>query len=393
MNEASATFTLDKASTTKFYPIRYAAQVNHTDFNPGPSYGLFLTDRSILSAHTLQTVPRGSSSASRDIFIYFSNGKPLLNRECWLTPRDAWTKGYDWRKADFGRKFDNGSVLYASSSVYVLSDVKGVPVREMAVTYLSVPDKAEELLKMRLEVQFEDGTFFRGTFTGPLEEALPRLAKPLKPGFDLYPLPSNRNSSDGSRLPRRSHAKKPVIYLYPPATKKVRVELDYKGNLAATYPKYDPAIKGWSVTARPDGTLVNDADGKEYSYLFWEGKSYDFPIDTSEGFVVKGSDTARFLQTTLKQLGLTPKEYNEFIVYWLPKMQDNPYNFIRFAGREYTDLAPLTITPKPDSMLRVFMTYRPLQEPITVKKQALSSFHRHGFTVIEWGGSEISHSK
>jgi len=184
--------------------------------------------------------------------------------------------------------------------------------------------------------------------------------------------------------------KKPVIYLYPIVTGKVKVKLDYKGELDTTYPAYDPIIKGWSATAKPDGTLVNDADGKEYSYLFWEGKSYDFPIDTSEGFIVKGSDTAQFLQKTLKKLGLTPKEYNEFIVYWLPKMQNNPYNFIRFAGHEYTDTAPLTVTPKPDSMLRVFMIYRPLQKPVGVKEQVLPSFHRHGFAVIEWGGTQIS---
>ena len=139
-------------------------------------------------------------------------------------------------------------------------------------------------------------------------------------------------SPPGINLPHE----KPVIYLYPPVTEKVKVELEYKGGFRTTYPAYDSAIKGWSVTAKPDGTLVNDADGKEYSYLFWDGKSCDFPSDYNEGFVVKGSDTAKFLQETLGKLGLTPKEYNEFIVYWLPKMQDNPYNFIHFAGQEYT---------------------------------------------------------
>jgi hypothetical protein len=182
---------------------------------------------------------------------------------------------------------------------------------------------------------------------------------------------------------------KPVIYLYPRATEKVRVELEYKGRLHTTYPVYNPAIKGWSVTAHPDGTLVNDADGEQYSYLFWEGDNDGFPLNRSEGFVVKGADTAQFLQTTLAKLGLTPREYNEFIVFWLPRMQDNPYNFIRFAGSEYTQSAPLKITPRPDSMLRVFMFYQKLQTPVQVREQQLSSFRRHGFTVIEWGGTEI----
>ena len=88
-------------------------------------------------------------------------------------------------------------------------------------------------------------------------------------------------------------------------------------------------------------------------------------------------------------MGLTPKEYNEFIVYWFPKMQGNAYNLIHFAGKEYTDNALLTITPKPDSMLRVFMVFKPLEKPVEIKEQKLEHFERKGFSVIEWGGSEI----
>lgn len=87
-------------------------------------------------------------------------------------------------------------------------------------------------------------------------------------------------------------------------------------------------------------------------------------------------------------MGLSPKEYNEFIVYWYPLMQNNPYNLIHFAGEQYTQTAPLTITPTPDAMLRVFMVYKPLQEEVVIKEQPLQSFERKGFTVIEWGGTE-----
>lgn len=182
---------------------------------------------------------------------------------------------------------------------------------------------------------------------------------------------------------------KPVIYIYPSVTEKVTVKLDYKGRLTTTYPAIDPVSERWSVTAHPDGSLINDKDGKEYSYLYWEGDNNNYAFDEKEGFVVKGSDTAAFLQDKLAALGLTPKEYNEFIIYWMPKMQANPYNFIRFLGTEYTDHAVLDITPKPDSVLRVFMAYKPLSEPVIVKEQKLPPFSRHGFTVVEWGGTEM----
>ncbi len=180
--------------------------------------------------------------------------------------------------------------------------------------------------------------------------------------------------------------KKPVIYLYPKTTTDVSVELDYDGELLYTYPEYN---SGWNVTAHPDGSIVNKADGREYSYLFWEGESaadYDF----SRGFVVKGSETAEFLQNKLSEIGLLPNEYNEFIVYWLPQMQDNEYNLIAFQSEAYTKQAELNVTPEPDSVLRVFMAYKPLDSKIDIEPQVFETFERQGFTVIEWGGCEVN---
>ncbi len=179
--------------------------------------------------------------------------------------------------------------------------------------------------------------------------------------------------------------KKPVIYLYPTSEQSVSVKLDYKGELTCTYPEYKD---GWNVIAEPDGTLTNIENKREYSYLYWEGISKN-QWDMSKGFVVKGEDTEEFLQEKLEYMGLTPREYNEFIVYWLPIMQENKYNLITFAGEEYENLAKLNITPKPDSILRVMMLFKSLDKPIEIEEQEIKSFERNGFTVIEWGGTEV----
>ncbi|MBE6551380.1 MAG: hypothetical protein E7665_04520 [Ruminococcaceae bacterium] len=183
---------------------------------------------------------------------------------------------------------------------------------------------------------------------------------------------------------------KPVIYLYPEETTDVKVELDISGELYCTYPKYED---GWEVTAYPDGTLEDKKDGNEYSYLFWDAYS-DIDFDLSRGFVVKGEDTAEFLRDTLSKMGLLPKEYNEFIVYWLPLMEKNDYNFITFQKEAYTDNAKLDITPAPDSILRVYMVYTAVDEDDVKKYEGIEApkikgFERKGFTVVEWGGSEI----
>lgn len=186
-------------------------------------------------------------------------------------------------------------------------------------------------------------------------------------------------------MPRETYwEEKPVIYLYPEETTAVSVRLDYDGQLTCTYPAYE---NGWAVTAAPDGTLT-DAKGQTYNYLYWEGETAA-EYDLTEGFCVAGADTAAFLEDALTQLGLTRREANEFIVYWLPRMEGNPYNQISFQQEAYTDSAKLTVTPAPDSILRVFMVWKPLDKPVDIPAQTLPAFERHGFTLVEWGGAKV----
>lgn len=179
---------------------------------------------------------------------------------------------------------------------------------------------------------------------------------------------------------------KPVIYLYPEEAAKVTISLDYDGELTCVYPAMEDGV--WTVTAGPDGTLTDGA-GQTYNYLYWEGASH-WDYDFSEGFCVPGGETAAFLEDALADLGLNRREANEFIVYWLPKMEGNPYNLISFQTDAYTEHARLTVTPEPDTLLRVFMAWKALDTPTELPAQRLSAPAREGFTVVEWGGTEVS---
>ena len=181
-------------------------------------------------------------------------------------------------------------------------------------------------------------------------------------------------------------AEKPVIYLYPETETDVHVELDFNGELTCTYPAYE---NGWNVTATPDGTLT-DETGREYYALYWEGVT-DTAFDLSAGFCVAGNDTAAFLEEKLAALGLTDREANEFIMYWLPKMQENAYNLVSFQFETYTETAELTVSPEPDTVIRVYMVYKPLDKDIEIPEQILPETPaRNGFTVVEWGGTKLS---
>ena len=181
-----------------------------------------------------------------------------------------------------------------------------------------------------------------------------------------------------------SECYKPVIYLYPEEETDISVNLILDGRLTCTYPAYND---GWTVTASPDGTLT-DAKGRTYNYLYWEGETYA-RYDLSKGFCVKGEDTAVFLEDALEKLGLTRREANEFIVYWLPQMQDNPYNIISFQTGIYTNAAKLAVNPAPDTLIRVFMAWQASDTPVVLENQELSAPDRTGFTVVEWGGAEM----
>lgn len=179
---------------------------------------------------------------------------------------------------------------------------------------------------------------------------------------------------------------KPIIYLYPTEETKVTVKVGNPENLIHTYPKYE---NSWEVLAKPNGNLIDLKTGRNLYALYWEGIN-TVKANMEEGFVVKGEDTICFLEEKLEILGLNEREQEEFIVYWLPKLESNKYNFIRFQTmEEINENMPLGISPKPDTLIRIVMEFKGLENEIEVKEQKLETPQRNGFTVVEWGGTEI----
>lgn len=191
-----------------------------------------------------------------------------------------------------------------------------------------------------------------------------------------------------------NEALKPVLYLYPEIESRVHVYLT-ADDMTTTWPKANLTDENeyhWNVIAEPDGTIIQD--NYEYSYIFWEATD-NIEYDFTEGFCVKGEDTAEFLRTTLSQIGLTPKEYNEFIVFWTPKMQNNEYNLISFKGLDSTDLYneeyPLDIVDENGNrpnVHRIYMVWK-ASDYVDIEPQTFVPFDRDGFTAVEWGGTEI----
>ena len=95
------------------------------------------------------------------------------------------------------------------------------------------------------------------------------------------------------------------------------------------------------------------------------------------------------MKEILPKLGLSFREAEEMIVYWLPKMQENAYNLISFQADNYTAHARLAVTPGPDTVIRVLMAYKVLDKPVEIESQEIVTPERRGFTPVEWGATAV----
>lgn len=181
----------------------------------------------------------------------------------------------------------------------------------------------------------------------------------------------------------RTIVMKPILYLYPTKQTDVTVKINKPEAIISSYPKY---INSWNIIASPNGDLY-DKDGKYYYALYWDETNYA-NVDFSTGFFVSKDSAITFLEDKLSVIGLNDRERNELIMYWLPILEKNQNSLVYF---ELTDERQsnneLSITPKPDSLLRVNMHVKKISGVQQITEQKLPTFNRTGFLAVEWGGT------
>lgn len=200
-------------------------------------------------------------------------------------------------------------------------------------------------------------------------------------GYEYYYIPK---TGETGKIPTAIGGyAKPVLYLYPKNDNtKINVTFEKPGLLTTTYPKFKGS---WNVTANKNGDLY-DSEGKYYYGLYWEEEG-STKVDFSEGFYVTKENAIEFLEEKLSIIGLSDRERNEFIMYWLPILEKNEKNLVYFElTEEREEFNKLNITPKPDSLLRMAIHVKKVNKNTNIKEQKLKTFERVGFTAVEWGG-------
>ncbi len=176
---------------------------------------------------------------------------------------------------------------------------------------------------------------------------------------------------------------KPVVYLYPESTQSVNVKVG--ADVKISDPFYDNKTGWLDVLAQPSGKLFYQ--GKEYGSLFWEGPGWGKYPGITTGLIVPTTDAISTIHTQLQAMGINETEIKDFVEYWQDKLPNKPYTRLTWLQTsELNQLAPLYISPEPDTLIRVFLDYSGLDEPYSLPAQNLQYTKRNGFTVVEWGG-------
>lgn len=204
----------------------------------------------------------------------------------------------------------------------------------------------------------------------------------INPGIEYYFNPDTKEVARYDLDYIGAYAK-PVLYLYPKKNNtKVTVSFENSSLLTTTYPKYN---KEWKVVANKNGDLY-DKSGRYYYGLYWEESGAN-KVDFSTGFYVEKDDALKFLEEKLDKIGLTQREANEFIMYWLPILEKNGKNLVYFELTEERDsYNKINISPKPDSILRMAIHVKKVDQKVDIKEEKLTKFKRSGFAAVEWGG-------
>jgi hypothetical protein len=179
---------------------------------------------------------------------------------------------------------------------------------------------------------------------------------------------------------------KPAIYFYPTFPTQVTASVSSDELFIASEPDVglvSPAV--WKFTAYPDSVLV--AGGRQYPYLFYETTYLGRKFPLSYGWSVPYGQLPSVLDYRLKQLGLNDAERKEFLAYWTARLQYSPYYSVYVIPQSEIDSKlRLSVSPKPDTVIRVLIGFRPTAEEEKLVAPITETPQRKGFTVVEWGG-------
>jgi hypothetical protein len=173
---------------------------------------------------------------------------------------------------------------------------------------------------------------------------------------------------------------KPNIYIYPTEKTELVVKINFPigGELETTIPEYG---NGWNITVDTTG-IINDV----YTYLFYESNQPDV-WQRQYGWFVNSENLDTFFRANLSEYGFKGHEIDDFINYWIPRLENfSNYAIYPQTNKLIDEVIRLEFSIQPDKILRLFYVIeRQDQSPEKLKEPTIESFAREGYFVTEWG--------
>lgn len=198
---------------------------------------------------------------------------------------------------------------------------------------------------------------------------------------DLLPLLSWLKKHIGNPILNFFGVYKPNIYIYSDRNIDVNVKIIQHQYITESIPLYDTE-RGWD--AKIVGGSINGCN----DYLFYEAEVTDPGWQKKEAFIIRGKFLKEDMLRILKLYQFNKKESDDFIEYWVEKLEGTKdYIFYPQYNELLDKLMRLDITPRPDYLFRVWFLieeYKGKQSFTEIEKPV--EILREPYTVVEWGG-------
>lgn len=174
--------------------------------------------------------------------------------------------------------------------------------------------------------------------------------------------------------------RKPNMYIYPETNIQLSVTLDFPlgGEILTSLPEYGD---GWSITVDTNGLIDNT-----YTYLFYESSQPDV-WQYQQGWIIKINDLSSFFKNNMTDYGFNAREIEDFMEYWIPRLNDYPYYSICPQTKNLIDnVVAIDFSIEPDNSLRLFYVIKGCHQiPDKLSEPGIETFKRVGYFVTEWG--------
>ncbi|MCR4442446.1 MAG: hypothetical protein QHH10_09405 [Peptococcaceae bacterium] len=173
---------------------------------------------------------------------------------------------------------------------------------------------------------------------------------------------------------------KPNIYIYCEQDLEVRLQLEPYSYITASIPEYEPEA-GWKAEVR--GGSINGQN----DYLFYEARVPGIGFQREKGLRINGRSLRHDLYRLMESYGFNARETADFVEYWEQKLSPaGNYIFYPQGTDIIENIMPLTVTPKPASVYRLWFLIekdrgQPCETVFPIEKVT-----RSRFAVVEWGG-------